>query len=164
MAEEEEEEEDFIEKLILKDFQQYLTDFNNENIQGVRSHLDDNLILLVNGALSGQGADNLLHLWQTDMNQHKRVEITKGPVCRLKKENGKPIAEIDVELTATTPSSSLSSKKGEPNNVQVVPVIYTYNVTTVKHIRHAVTVPFLVGGNNKNKPTDEDASEFLPLD
>lgn len=118
---------------ILSDFQQYLDDFNGENIKGIRAHLDDNLQVLVNGKVIGSGADTLLPMWQADMNKHRRVKVTKGPTYALKEdEKGQKVAEIDVELTATIPFA------GEPDEVQVVPVIYVYDTTTMKQIRHVI--------------------------
>ena len=117
---------------VLASFLSYIDAFNAEDIQGVRDHIDETIEIFVNGKQigQGQGRDKLLPMWQADMDLHKRVEITKGPVCTVKGE----IAEIDVELTATV------KRKGEADVVQVVPVLYVIDATTMLHTRHQITL------------------------
>lgn len=127
------------EEKILADFKQYIDDFNNEDIEGVRAHLFDDMTLYVNGKLQGTGADKMLPSWQADMNIHRRVLVSKGPKCTLFEkadaDEKKFIADIEVELTATV------KKEGdEPDDVQVMSVVYTYDATTMKQIKHAITV------------------------
>mmetsp|Transcript_30940 Transcript_30940/g.68528 ORF Transcript_30940/g.68528 Transcript_30940/m.68528 type:complete len:138 (-) Transcript_30940:202-615(-) len=125
-----------IRDVLTADFEQYIAAFNAQDINGVASHLDENIQIYVNGTLSGQGRDKLLPWWQADMDKGRQVEVTQGPTCTINEENN-DIAEIKVELRATLP------KQGDDDDdvqVQVLDVVYVYCVSTVLQIRHNVMV------------------------
>ncbi|KAG9391718.1 hypothetical protein J8273_6494 [Carpediemonas membranifera] len=107
----------------VESLKKYIDAFNNEDIDYIKSQLDENITVFFNGAEAAKGRDTILPSYKTDFENKKKVKIHRGPFLV---ENG---TAADVGLTAITP--------GQPT--VTLDCVYTYAEDPMRQIKHSIT-------------------------
>lgn len=118
-----------------KHFESYISFFNAEDLEGVRSCLHPDIVVHVGGVPAMSGADTIVPFYEKDFRDKKVVTVTAGPASvHVPALDTAPDEGKEREIHVTV--SLLAETQMEKTTLDVV---YVYSATADRQIRHEIT-------------------------
>lgn len=121
----------------LADLKKYLASYNARDLGLVAESLHIDVQVFVDGNLASSGRDTILPSYQQDFDAGKKVVVVGEKPNAKELENG--VVEVTVDLQSISSETTVS-----------LHVVYSYDSSTMKQIRHDISDIVVTSNANKN--------------